>query len=182
MRGRFLLLSRSRDDSGCRRRGKLPSFLSNAIAPYTFLRELLLTITVSSSAWSSALADADLSGANSSPSGPLHTQRRAAGLPPSPAKGAASKDRLELAPTGGISSCRQATRIEQPGPIGFVISPFCFSGVPRNTFSCPRLQCLGPGRRVELCWEATRAPPQGPTPEWGGTMPPSAIRGLAPRR
>jgi hypothetical protein len=177
-----LLLPPSREDSGCRRGGKWPSFFSNAIAPGPFLRALPLRITVSSSAWSLVLAAADLSGANSSPSGPPHTPRRAAGLLPSPAKGAASKDRLELAPTGGISSCRQATPSDQPAPFGFVMPPPCFSGVSRTTFSCRRLQCLGPGRRVELCWEATRAPSQGPTPEWGGTMPPSAIRGLAPRR
>jgi hypothetical protein len=51
---------------GCRRRGKLQSFFSKAIAPKTFLREVPLTITVSSSA-GYVMADADLSDANSSP-------------------------------------------------------------------------------------------------------------------
>src|SRR5689334_231244 len=49
--------------------GKLQSFFSDAIAPNTFLRKVLLTITVSSSAWQRTRADADLSSANSSPSG-----------------------------------------------------------------------------------------------------------------
>ncbi len=35
---------------GCRRSGKLQSFLSCAIAPNTFLRKVLLTFSVSSSA------------------------------------------------------------------------------------------------------------------------------------
>src|SRR5262249_43870487 len=100
---------------GCRRYGKLQSFFSDAIAPHSFLRKVPLTVIVSSSARSRTRADADVSGANSSPQGPLHTQRRAGWLPPSLTKAAASKDRLELAPTGGISSCRKATPIEQPG-------------------------------------------------------------------
>src|SRR5262249_54032405 len=94
---------------------KLRSCFSSAIAPNSFLRKVPLTITVSSSARKRIRADADVSGANSSPQGPLQTQRRAGRLPPSLTKAAASKDRLELAPTGGISSCRQATPIEQPG-------------------------------------------------------------------
>jgi hypothetical protein len=100
---------------GCRRYGKLPSFFSSAIAPNSFLRKVPLTITVSSSARSRVRADADVSGANSSPVGPLHTQRRAGRLPPALTRAAASKDRLELALTGGISSCLAATPIEQPG-------------------------------------------------------------------
>src|SRR5262249_3487982 len=100
---------------GCRRYGKLRSFFADAIAPNSFLRKVPRTITVSSSARKRIRADADVSGANSSPQGPLHTQRRAGRLPPSLTEAAASKDRLELAPTGGISSCRQATPIEQPG-------------------------------------------------------------------
>lgn len=39
------------DSFGYRRSGKLQSFFSIAIAPNTFLRELLLTLSVSSSAW-----------------------------------------------------------------------------------------------------------------------------------
>jgi hypothetical protein len=51
----------------CRRYGKLQSFFSDAIAPNTFLRKVPLTITVSSSARIRYRADADKSGANSSP-------------------------------------------------------------------------------------------------------------------
>ena len=52
---------------GCRRRGKLQSFLSSAIAPNTFLRRVPPAIAVGGSARSSVRADADLSSANSSP-------------------------------------------------------------------------------------------------------------------
>jgi len=68
---------------GCRRYGKLQSFFSDAIAPNSFLRKVPLTIIVSSSARQWIRADADVSGANSSPQGPLHTQQRAGRLPPS---------------------------------------------------------------------------------------------------
>src|SRR5262249_60136409 len=94
---------------------KLRSCFASAIAPNSSLRKVPLTITVSSSARKRMRADADVSGANSSPQGPLHTPRRAGRLPPSLTKATASKDRLELAPTGGISSCLAATPIEQPG-------------------------------------------------------------------
>ena len=63
---------------GCRRHGKLRSFLSNAIAPKSFLRKVPLAFTASSSAVILGAADADGSGANSSPSGPLYPGRRAA--------------------------------------------------------------------------------------------------------
>jgi hypothetical protein len=52
----------------------------SAIAPNTFLRKVPLTIPVSSSARSWTRTDADVSGANSSPEGPLHPEQRAAGL------------------------------------------------------------------------------------------------------
>jgi hypothetical protein len=65
---------------GCRRSGKLQSFFADAIAPNTFLRKVPLTMIVSSSARQRCQVDADVSGANSSPSGPLHPKRRAAGL------------------------------------------------------------------------------------------------------
>src|SRR5262249_43363776 len=53
-----------------------------AIAPNTFLRELPPTIAVSGSAGPSAAADADLSRANSSLSGPLQPKHRAADTAP----------------------------------------------------------------------------------------------------
>jgi len=56
--------------------------LADAIAPYTFLREVPPTITVNGSAGASASADADLSSANSSPSGPLQPKHRAADTGP----------------------------------------------------------------------------------------------------
>jgi hypothetical protein len=52
---------------GCRRYGKLRSFFSDAIAPYSFLRKVPLTIIAGSSARYRIRADADVSGANSSP-------------------------------------------------------------------------------------------------------------------
>ncbi len=49
--------------------------------------------------------DADLSGANSSPQGPLHPKLRADWLRPSLVQATASTVFLELAQAGGISSC-----------------------------------------------------------------------------
>ena len=75
------------------------SFLS-AIAPYTFLRESPLTLTVRGSA---VVADADLSTANSSPESPLHSKGRADWL--MLAQLTASTVSFELDQPGGISSC-----------------------------------------------------------------------------
>jgi hypothetical protein len=52
---------------GCRRYGKLRSFFSLAIAPNTFLRKTPLTINREQLCRLIVAADADLSGANSSP-------------------------------------------------------------------------------------------------------------------
>ena len=44
----------------------------------------------------------------------------------------------------------------------FVRSPSYLGAIP--AFVVPVLPCSWPGRRVGLCWEATRAPSQGPRP------------------
>ena len=88
----------------------LQSFFSGAIAPYTFLRESPLTLSVRGSA---VVADADLSTANSSPESPLHSKGRTDSL--MLAQLTASTVPFELDQPGGISSCPLATRIEQPG-------------------------------------------------------------------
>jgi hypothetical protein len=97
---------------GRRRRGKLQPFFACAVAPEPFLREVPLTFTVNSSA--SPEADADVSGANSSPYKPLHSPRRAALSRMTLNVIAASKVGLELARTEGISNAGSAIWIEQP--------------------------------------------------------------------
>jgi hypothetical protein len=97
----------------CRRHGKLQSFFSKAIAPKTFLREVPLTIAVSSSAWLWQMRIYLVR----IPRRKGHSIQRVVqpGLDhfgPS----AASTVTFELAQTGGISSCK-ATQIEQPGRI-----------------------------------------------------------------
>ena len=51
VRLRLLVDTSDRVQLSCRRCGKLRSFLSSAIAPDTFLREVPLAVVVSSSAW-----------------------------------------------------------------------------------------------------------------------------------
>ena len=73
--GAFVLVIRL----GHRRGGKLPDrSCQRAIAPNTFLREVPLRVSVRGLC--PVVADTDLSGANSSPQGPLHPAGRAAGL------------------------------------------------------------------------------------------------------
>ena len=87
------------------RSGKLQSFFACAIAPETFLREVPLSCNVSSSAYLEA--DADVSGANSSP--PSHSTLRArTPLVEEFLNERASKVGLELAPAGGISNAELA--------------------------------------------------------------------------
>src|SRR5262249_59072893 len=72
--------------------------LCEAIAPNTFLREVPPTTAVSSSAGALASADADLSSANSSPSGPLQPEHRASDTDPC-APGPPHPGRLSSCPT-----------------------------------------------------------------------------------
>ena len=87
---------------------------------------------------------------------------------------AASTVRHELAQTGGISSCHTATPIEQPGRslLRHVSSLFLF-----------RDDILFLTTTMPLTWAEDRAllrsnpsAVPGANTEWGGTMPPSAIR------
>src|SRR5262245_64421552 len=85
--------------------------LFKAIAPNTFLRELPLTITVSSSAPGT---DADLSSCEflTERATPFNASCRLASFVAD--RGRASTVSYELAQSGGISSCDAATQIEQP--------------------------------------------------------------------
>src|SRR6476661_6046521 len=92
--------------------------LFQAIAPNTFLREVPLAITVSSFATG---ADADLSSCEfltvrATPFNASYCRPRSLLV-----EMAASTVTYELAQTGGISSCRGATPIEQPNRISCVI-------------------------------------------------------------
>src|SRR6516164_11204504 len=71
-------------------------------------------------------------------------------------------------------------------------SSFLLSVLSRSTAPAGRLQYLGPGRRIGLCCEATRAPSQGPTPNGAarcrplpfgiGTQALNRVACAAPRR
>src|SRR5262249_23931982 len=63
-------------------------------------------------------------------------------------------------------------------------SPFLLSVPSSSTPRSGRLEYLGPGRRVGLCCEATRAPSQGPTPHGAarGRPLPFGIGTNAPKR
>jgi hypothetical protein len=162
---------------GCRRYGKLQSFFSDAIAPNTFLRKVPPTILVGSSARQRTRADADVSGANSSPSGPLHPKRRAAGvghcwlMPPHP-RSEPSWPKRE-----GSRVARGQLRSNNRAEACPLITPLCF--------------VLFHGRLVAatipLTWAEGRAllrsnlsAVPGANTEWGGTMPPSSIRDWHP--
>lgn len=86
--------------------------LFNAIAANTFLREVPPTVFVSSSAWLWQM----LIYLVRIPRRKGHSIKSIVltGLGHLLAQASASTVRLELAQTGGISSCSQATRIEQP--------------------------------------------------------------------
>src|SRR5262245_12564142 len=78
-------------------------------------------------------ADADLSGANSSPHGPLHPERRAVWPGPLLAQADASTVRLELAQAGGISGRPEAVRSNDRPESSFFRSPLsCFPVTPRR--------------------------------------------------
>ena len=156
---------------GCRRRGKLRSFLAEAIAPHTFLREL--------PAPHGGAAPPALPGGR----GYIWCEFLAAGATPFtascrrprplPPEAAASKDTSELAPTGGVSS-----RGQRPGPNNrgepSSVAPPPSAGDSGGV--APVLQCGRPGRRVGPCWRSNPSAVPGANTEWGGTMPPSSIR------
>src|SRR5262249_54509025 len=136
-----------------------------------------LTRTVSSSARSRIRADADVSGANSSPSGPLHTPRRAGRLPPSLTKAAASKDRLELAPREGSQVATRRLRSNNRAEAGLLLSPLG-SVQFDSPFGAPTIPLTWAEDRALLRSNLSAVP--GANPAWGGTMPPSAIRDWHP--
>ena len=142
--------------------GKLQSFLSQAIAPNTFLREVPPTRAVGSSAGPWASADADLSSANSSPPGPLHPTRRAAGLghgwprPPHPGHISSwPKREGSQAARGQLRSDNRAAAWSPQPPL--CSAPYASPGV---AATIPLTWAEGRA----LLWEATRAPSQGPRP------------------
>src|SRR5262245_61476617 len=173
----FFSLSLFRVRLGCRRYGKLRSFFSSAIAPNTFLRKIPLPRTVSSSARERTRADADVSSANSSPKGPLHPERRAAGLghcwlmPPHP------RSDSSWPPREGSQVALWQLRSNNRAEACFLITPLCFV-----RFDSPFLAAT-----IPLTWAEDRAllrsnlsAVPGANTEWGGTMPPSAIRDWHP--
>ena len=89
------------------------------------------------------------------------------------AQAAASTDRTELAPTGGISSCHRATPIEQPGRGVVPSSPLCFVRL-ASPFAATTMPLAWAEGRALLRSNPSAVP--GANTEWGGTMPPSAIR------
>jgi hypothetical protein len=109
--------SRSPARSSSLRCGKRQSFFADAIAPPTFLRKVPRTLAGRSSAGSSRRAEADLSRANSSPSGPLHPTRRAADLdhrwpkPPHPGPSSSWPQR-----EGAQAARRQLRSNHRPNP------------------------------------------------------------------
>jgi hypothetical protein len=164
---------------GCRRYGKSQSFLSDAIAPNSFLRKVPPTCIVSSSARSRDRADADVSGANSSPPGPLQPERRAAGLgqcwprPPHP------RTESSGPPTGGISSCPRATPIEQPGRSLLPHPPLCFIRL-GGLFLATTVTPTWAGGRALLAKQPQRRP--GGRHRTGRHEAALSHSGLAPRR
>jgi hypothetical protein len=163
-----LPLSRSRTSSrlSSLRFGKLQSFLASAIAPNTFLRNVPPTITASGSAGSSIPAGADVSGANSSPPGPLHPTRRAArpdhrwSKPPHPRSDSSWPQREgsqaaprqlrsnNRAPSGSPCLLRAATVFPI---VPLRAAAFCRSHPPRRCSSAPLRRRRAPGTRHRSC-------------------------------
>jgi hypothetical protein len=135
--------------------------LFEAIAPNTFLREVPPTTAVSSSA------------------GALPRQTRIC-LVRIPRRPGHSNQSIVLLTRTLASPGRRIQDTSRVGPNGRDLELPCGSsdrttGPQRGPFSLlsvlsstpapsPRLPYPWPGRRVGLCWEATRAPSQGPTP------------------
>src|SRR5437660_1360876 len=86
---------------------------------------------------------------------------------------AASTDRTELAPTGGISSCHRTTPIEQPGRSVLPHPPLCFVRFD-GLFLATTIPPTWAEGRALLRSNPSAVP--GANTEWGGTMPPSSIR------
>jgi len=145
----------------------------SAIAPNTFLRKVPLTITVSSSAWSGTRADADVSGANSSPEGPLHPQRRAAGpghcwlRPPHPRSDSSWPQR-----EGSQVAIRQL-RSNNRAEAWLISFPLWFVYFD-SPFAAPTIPLTWAEDRATVGTDLSAVP--GANTQWGGTMPPSAIR------
>jgi hypothetical protein len=150
--------------------GKLQSFFSKAIAPNTFLREVPLTRAVSSSAMGrqtrTYLVRIPRRKDHSIQSIVRLAWRSLAGAPH-------PRSDLELAPTGGISSC-MATRIEQPAESLLVVPPSCLRRFRKVLVPC--YNCTRPGRGIGLCCGSNPSAVPGAKTEWGGTRPPSSIR------
>ena len=158
---------------GCRRSGKLQSFFADAIAPNTFLRKVPPMMIVGSSARQRTRADADVSGANSSPSGPLHPKRRAAGLghcwlmPPHPRSEPSWPQRE------GSQVARGQLRSNNRAEACFRITPLCFVRCDRRLVAATLLLTWAEGRALP---RSSPSAVPGANTEWGGTTPPSAIR------
>ena len=133
-----------------------------AIAPNSFLRKVPPTIIVSSSARFCDPADADVSGANSSPPGPLQPERRAAGLgrcwprPPHPRSEPSWPQRE------GSRVARGQLRSNNRAEARSLITPLCCVRFD-SPFGAPIMPLAWAEGRA-LLWEATRAPSQGPSP------------------
>ncbi len=103
------------------------------------------------------VADADLSGANSSPQGPLHPTHRADWLSQRFGSATASTVFLELAQAGGISSCvGQLGSNNHRRILDYVVSFLCVDFI----FFLLRRIFLAGSARPELMW-----PPWSDTPD-----------------
>ena len=147
--------------------------LFEAIAPNTFLRCALPTTAVSSSAGAEAPADAELSSANSSPSGPLQPTRRAADTdpcepgPPHPGHISSWPQR-----EGSQAAARQLGSNNRAAAWS-LLSPLC-SVLYASPFAATTIPSAWAEGRALLRSNPSAVP--GAKTEWGGTMPPSAIR------
>jgi len=144
-----------------------------AIAPNSFLRKVPPTIIVSSSARFCDPADADVSGANSSPPGPLQPERRAAGLgrcwprPPHPRSEPSWPQRE------GSRVARGQLRSNNRAEARSLITPLCFVRFDGRLVAATIPLTWAEGRAL-LRSNPSAVP--GANTEWGGTRPPSAIR------
>jgi hypothetical protein len=124
----------------------------------------------------SVLADADVSGANSSPPGPLHPKRRAASRghcwprPPHP-RSASSWPQREGSQLANGNSDRTTGRILVPSP------PLWFVQFD-NPFGAPTITLTWAEGRATAGTDLSAVP--GAKTEWGGTRPPHSV--LAPKR
>jgi hypothetical protein len=163
---------------GCRRYGKLRSFFADAIAPDSFLRKVPLTRLASSSARWRTEADADVSGANSSPPGPLHPKRRAAGLGPGWPKPPHPRSDSRWPQREGSHVAPRQPRPNNRDEAWFLFPPRW--SVPFDSpFGAPTIPLTWAEGRALLRSNLSAVP--GANTAWGGTMPPSSIRDWHPK-